>query len=93
LFVIPFTFLTRYVFKVAASEEEGGARLAFLIQDPSLNGVSGKYLSTTQAGLGLSEFMPIEASIEARDEAKAKKFWQLTEKLCKTKNPKFKAAL
>lgn len=81
LFVIPFTFLTRTVFKVAASEEEGGQRLAFLIQSPDLNGLSGGYYSTAQAGLGLSEFQTITPSIEARDEDKAKRFWDLTEKI------------
>lgn len=88
LFVIPFTFLTRTVFKVAASEEEGGARLSYLIQSPELEGVSGKYLSTTAAGLGLSEFMPITPSVESRDETKAKKFWELTKKLIKDKGYK-----
>jgi protochlorophyllide reductase len=31
VFVFLFTILTRYVFKVAATEEEGGARLAFMV--------------------------------------------------------------
>jgi len=91
LFVIPFTFLTRTVFKVAATEEEGGSRLCELIQGPSLDGVSGQYLSTARAGLGLSDFMPIAPSIEARDEDKTRRLWILTEQLIKKKNPKFKA--
>lgn len=81
LFVLPFTFLTRYVFKVAASEDDGGQRLAYMIKSPELDGVSGMYLSTEQAGLGLSAFKPITPSIEARDEKKAAKFWELTDKL------------
>eukprot|EP01035_Chromulina_nebulosa_P018737 gene18737-24502_t len=45
IFVFIFTILTRYVFKVAVSEEIGGKRLAFMISDPSLDGITGAYYS------------------------------------------------
>lgn len=78
LFVAVFTFLTRYVFKVAASEEEGGARLAFMISSPDLNAVSGTYYSGRP---GQQEYVSIEPSNEAKDQKKATLLWTLTESL------------
>eukprot|EP01041_Mallomonas_annulata_P005814 gene5814-11725_t len=78
IFVTIFTFLTRYVFKVAVSEEEGGRRLAFMISSPSLNGLSGLYYT---GKAGKSEFVPYEPSKEAQDQKKAKLFWEYSMKL------------
>ena len=81
IFTVIFTFLTRYVFKVATSEEEGGKRLTFMISDSSLNGRSGLYFS----GKPGKEFEEIVPSSEARDEKKRKLFWDYSTKLIKTK--------
>lgn len=80
LFVLIFTVLTTYVFKVASSEAEGGRRLAFMVADPFLNNVTGAYLSGKPGSL---EFNPILASEEAADQANGKKIWELTEKIVK----------
>jgi len=74
IFTVIFTFLTRYVFKVATSEEEGGRRLTFMIDDGSLNSRSGVYYS----GKPGKEFEEITPSTEARDEKKRKLFWNLS---------------
>ena len=81
LFVLIFTILTTYVFKVASSEEEGGRRLAYMISNPFLNNVTGVYLSGQP---GSNEFNPILASDEASSQSNGKKIWELTEKLIKT---------
>ena len=73
VFVFVFTLLTRYVFKVAVSEEEGGRRLAFMIADPSLDTVTGGYFSGKP---GKPEFIPYPVSREAGDLDKAKRFWE-----------------
>lgn len=78
LFVAVFTFLTRYVFKVAVSEEEAGRWLAYMISSADLRGVNGKYFSGKP---GKQEFLPIEPSKEARDAVKAKQLWDYTERL------------
>lgn len=78
LFVAVFTFLTRYVFKVAVSEEEAGRRLAYMISSPELDSVSGKYFSGKP---GKQEFLPVEPSDEAKDVEKARSLWLNTEKL------------
>ena len=80
LFVLIFTLLTTYVFKVASSEEEGGRRLAYLISDPFLNNQTGVYLSGKP---GVKEFLPILSSEEASSEVNGKKIWDLTEKIIK----------
>ena len=78
LFVAIFTFLTRYVFKVAVSEEESGQRLAYLINCPSTDIINGAYYSGKPYS---SEFSPIQPSNEAKDEKKAALLWKLTEDL------------
>lgn len=78
LFVSVFTFLSRYIFKVAITEEEAGRRLAYMISSPELQDVSGKYFSGQP---GTQEFLPIQPSLEARDEAKARDLWRYSEKL------------
>ena len=83
IFVTVFTILTRYVFKVASSEEEGGKRLAYLISSNDVNGVSGQYFSGRP---GKPEFNTITTSIEARDEKKTALLWTLTEKLLNNNN-------
>lgn len=80
LFVLVFSFLTKYVFKVAVSEEEGGRRLAYMVSSPDLDGVSGKYFSGKP---GVTEFLPITPSKEAQDEVKAAKLWDYTDKSIK----------
>ena len=79
IFVFLFTLLTRYVFKVAVSEDEGGNRLFFMINDKSLNNKSGLYYS----GKPGKEFIEISPSIESQDEKKRKLFWELSSKLIK----------
>lgn len=78
VFVFLFTLLTRYVFKVAVPVEEGGRRLAFMISDPSLQGVSGQYFT---GKAGKPEFEPYAPSKEASDVKKAKLFWELSSRL------------
>jgi hypothetical protein len=80
LFVFIFSFLTTYVFKVAATEQEGGRRLAYLVSSSLLNTVSGAYFSGKP---GVSEFNPISPSVEAQDEKKGKLLYELTAKLCR----------
>ena len=80
LFVYIFSFLTKYVFKVAATEEEGGRKLAFMIANPSLNGISGAYFSGKP---GSVEFKLIPPSNEAQDEAKGKRLYELTTNIIK----------
>ena len=79
IFTVIFTFLTRYVFKVATSEEEGGQWLFFMMVDQSLNGRSGVYYS----GKPGKEFEEIAPSAEAQDIKKRKLFWDLSAKLIK----------
>lgn len=78
VFVAIFSFLTKYVFNVAVSEEEGGRRLSTLIASPLLNGVTGAYFSGKP---GAPEFDPIVPSKEAADEAKGMLLFELTKKL------------
>ena len=82
-FVAIFTFITRYIAKVAVSEEEGGRRLAFMIANPSLDGVTGAYYSGKP---GADEFKPIDMSAEAKDQEKAKIFWELSQQLVGMRN-------
>lgn len=80
LFVLIFTILTTYVFKVASSEEEGGRRLAYMISDTFLNDVTGVYLSGKP---GSKDFSPISSSEEASSQINGKRIWELTEKIIK----------
>eukprot|EP01036_Dinobryon_divergens_P025007 gene25007-33511_t len=80
IFTTVFSFLTKYVFKVAASEEEGGNRLAYLIASDELQGVSGSYFSGRP---GQQEFSAVAPSEEANDPATGLRLWTLTEKLLK----------
>ncbi len=75
-----FTILTRYVFRVAVSEEEGGRCLATMVDSPTLAGVTGGYFSAEPGPAGRS-FGPAIASKEARDEEKARLLWELTDQL------------
>ena len=81
LFVFVFTILTRYVFKVAETEEAGGQRLAYMIADPSLDGVSGGYFT------GKTGLLNVTPSREAQDVDKAKQLWSLTEAIVKDNAP------
>ena len=83
IFVTVFTILTRYVFKVAVSEEQSGQRLAYLINSPARDIVNGAYYSGKPFS---SEFIPIQPSIEAKDKKKAALLWKLTEDLIKKNN-------
>lgn len=80
IFVFFFTLLTRYVFRVAVSEEEGGKCIATMVQSPLLKGVTGGYFSA-EPGPNGKPFGPVVASTEARDEAKAKLLWELTDQI------------
>ena len=83
IFVAIFTFITRYLARVAVSEEEGGKRLAYMIANPSLDGITGAYYSGKP---GVDEFKPIDMSTEAKDQEKAKKFWDFSQQLVAMKN-------
>ena len=65
------------------SEEEGGKRLAYMIANPSLDGITGAYYSGKP---GVDEFKPIDMSTEAKDQEKAKKFWDFSQQLVAMKN-------
>ena len=78
LFVTVFSFLTKYVFKVAASEQEGGSRLAFMIASLELSGITGSYYSGRP---GQTEYVPTEPSSEAKDPRNSELLWALTESL------------
>jgi protochlorophyllide reductase len=80
LFVLIFTFLTKNIFRVAVSEEEGGKCLAYMIDNPLLNNCSGGYFTAVPGPKG-KEFGIAVASKEAQDEEKGRKLWFLTEKL------------
>ena len=80
IFVFLFTLITRYIFKVAVTEEEGGKRLAYMIANTELEKVNGAYYSGKP---GVNEFKPIPPSAEASDVTKGKMLWELTEKLIK----------
>jgi protochlorophyllide reductase len=75
LFVVVFSFLTKYVFRVAVSEEVGGDRLAFMISIPSLASVTGAYYS----GNPITSFVPKSPSKEAVEVGRV--LWESTEKL------------
>lgn len=79
-FVLIFTFLTRYVFKVAVSEDEGGGRLVKMIIDPVIGKCTGGYISSNSVQ-SFGSFVPISPSREAQDQAVGKKLWALTEKI------------
>ena len=79
VFVAIFTVLTRYVFRVAVSEDEGGERLVKMINDPIIGKTTGGYYSANSKDFG--NFIPISASKEAQDPLVGKKLWALTEKV------------
>lgn len=80
VFVAIFTFLTRYVFKVAVSEEDGGLRLVKMITDPIIAATTGGYYTANSLN-EFGAFVPISPSKEAQDPAVGKKLWQLSEKV------------
>ena len=80
VFVAVFTFLTKYVFKVTSSEEEGGRRLAFLASSPSVHDLSGGYFT---GKAGTSEFKPTSPSKEAADPTKGRMLYETTDTLLK----------
>ena len=58
-----------------ADEEEGGRRLAYMVESPMLDGVTGGYFS------GKPGYYPFEAttpSKEARSEQTGRRLWELT---------------
>jgi len=77
-FVLLFTALTRYVFRVAETEEEGGRRLAYMVADPALDKVTGGYFTGKPYSYPFQLATP---SAEAQDQDKAKKLWALSEKI------------
>lgn len=81
IFVLIFTFLTKYVFRVTSSEEEGGRRLAYLIADPEVATLSGEYFT---GKAGTTEFQPKPPSKEAQDPTKGSMLWTLTCNLLKS---------
>ena len=77
-FVLIFTILTKYVFKVAETEEEGGRRLAFMIADLSLDRVTGAYYTGKPFSFGFQLFTP---SKEAQDQNQARALWEVSEQI------------
>jgi NAD(P)-dependent dehydrogenase (short-subunit alcohol dehydrogenase family) len=73
-----FSFFMRNVLNVAVSEEEGGKRLAYMVDSPDLEGVSGAYYARNPK---TGKFEAVTPSVEARDIAKAGRLWELTERL------------
>uniref|UniRef100_A0A7S3YA04 protochlorophyllide reductase n=1 Tax=Heterosigma akashiwo TaxID=2829 RepID=A0A7S3YA04_HETAK len=67
---------------VAATVEQGGDCLAYLVDAPELEGQGGLFL-TTQPGKPKSDFGPFPISKEASDVSKAKSLFELSTKLVK----------
>jgi len=77
-FVWIFNYFMLNVFKVAVSEEEGGKRLAELIDSDAVEGMTGVYFARNSKTGKFEEVAPSE---EAQDIKKASKLWTLTHKL------------
>jgi protochlorophyllide reductase len=80
IFVAIFSFITKYVARVAVSEEEGGRRLAYMVESPMLDSVTGGYFSGKP---GYYSFEATNPSVEAQDESTGTLLWELTEQLVK----------
>jgi hypothetical protein len=78
IFVAVFAFLTRFVFRVAVSEDVGGQRLAYMIGSPMLNKITGAYYSGDPF---TTEFKLYEVSKEAKNPETGRRLWELTDKL------------
>ena len=78
IFVAIFTFITLYIARVAVTEQEGGRRLANMVENPVFENLSGGYYSSKP---GFYEFGPAPASKEATNVDVGAKLWLLTEKL------------
>ncbi|XP_010675628.2 protochlorophyllide reductase, chloroplastic [Beta vulgaris subsp. vulgaris] len=76
LFRILFPPFQKFVTKGFVSEDEAGKRLAQVVSDPSLT-KSGVYWSWNKASASFEN----QLSQEASDPAKAKKVWEISEKL------------
>lgn len=80
LFVGIFTFLTRYVFKVAVSEEEGGSRLVNMVTSPLVSTTFGGYwTANTLADFG--KLVLSTPSKEAQDPKVGQLLWALSERV------------
>ena len=80
LFVGIFTFLTRYVFKVAVSEEEGGDRLVTMVTSPLVSSTFGGYwTANTLADFG--KLVLSTPSKEAQDPEVGRRLWSLSERV------------
>ena len=73
-----FNFFMRYVMNIAVTEEEGGRRLAYLIDSPEVANISGAYFARQK---GTNELIFQDPSLEAQDKEKAKELWILSERL------------
>ncbi|KAL5571446.1 hypothetical protein UlMin_021043 [Ulmus minor] len=76
LFRLLFPPFQKYITKGYVSEEESGKRLAQVVSDPSLT-KSGVYWSWNKASASFEN----QLSQEASDEEKARKVWEISEKL------------
>ena len=76
-------YITRYVFRVAVDEEEGGKCVVLLTDSPLYKDTTGGYFSAVPSVGGGKSFGPVVASAEARDESKAKLLWELTDNIVK----------
>ena len=75
-----FDFIMRNVLGIAVSEDEGGRRLAYMIESTELNGVTGAYYAKKK---GTDMFIDTPVSQEAQDPEVALQLWNLTENLLK----------
>lgn len=73
-----FSFFMRDVLGVAVTEEEGGKRLAYMVDSCDLDGVSGAYYAQNRQ---TGKFEAAVPSAEASDASKAARLWAATEKL------------
>ena len=75
------------VFKVGETVEWGGAALEYMSFDKTVGKYGGLYYSSPPGSSKYGtdafgrEFVSTEVSVEARDDAKARKLWELTEQL------------
>jgi len=79
LFSSAFSVITGIV-GVAATVQQGGDCLVYMVDAENLQQQSGLFL-TTEPGKPNSKFAPFQVSIEASSEQKAKKLWTLSSKL------------
>lgn len=82
-----FDFATTKIFKVAETPHWGGGTLEYMALDKDVGSKGGLFYSSPPGSVKYGDsaygdqFTVTEVSKEARDDAKAKKLWELSEKL------------